>query len=178
MTKLSTRKLTFSGVFIAFGLLLPLITAQLPSVGSKLLPMHLPVLIAGFVCGWKYGLAVGIVVPVFRSILFGMPPMFPTAVAMAAELAFYGCISGLLYRMLPMGKMRIYTALIAAMVCGRIAWGAASLFLYGLNGVPFTWEIFAAGAFFNAVPGILIQLAAVPVIVIGLERAGVIQNVQ
>ena len=89
-------KLALAGLFIALGLVLPFFTGQIPSLGSKLLPMHIPVLLAGFVCGWPYGLAIGFIVPLLRSVLFGMPPMYPTAVAMAFELAVYGFATGFL----------------------------------------------------------------------------------
>lgn len=176
MKKLSIKNLVLSGLFIALGLLMPFLTAQIPSMGSKLLPMHLPVLVSGFVCGWQYGLIVGLVVPVFRSLMFGMPPMFPTAAAMAFELAVYGCMTGLMYKLLPKRDIFIYAALIVSMVCGRIAWGAASTFLYELSGTPFTWEIFMAGAFINAAPGIIIQIIIVPIIIIALRKAKVIEN--
>lgn len=176
MKKSSTRNLALAGLFIALGLLLPLLTAQHPALGSRFLPMHLPVLICGFVCGWKYGLAVGLLLPIFRSMLFGMPPMFPVAAAMSVELAVYGCVSGLAHWLLSKKIVNVYVALISAMLCGRIAWGAACLFLYGISGTPFTWGIFVAGAFFNAIPGILIQLIAVPLIVVSLERSGFIQH--
>ncbi|HQI17462.1 MAG TPA: ECF transporter S component [Bacillota bacterium] len=176
MERLSIKNLVLSGFFIAFGLVLPFLTSQIPSLGSKFLPMHLPVLIAGFVCGWQYGLIVGFIVPVFRSMLFGMPPMFPTAAAMAAELAVYGCMTGLMYKLLPKRDAYIYAALLISMICGRIAWGLAGVLLYGLGGTSFTWEVFMAGAFINAVPGIIIQLILIPIIIIALKRAKVMQN--
>ena len=55
--KTSTRKLTLSALFLALGLVLPLITGQIPQIGKMLLPMHIPVLLCGMVCGWPYGLA-------------------------------------------------------------------------------------------------------------------------
>ena len=78
--------------------------------------MHLPALLCGFMCGWPWGLAVGLISPLLRSVIFGMPPMFPTAVSMAFEMAVYGAVSGLLYRLLPKKKGYIYVSLIAAMV--------------------------------------------------------------
>jgi thiamine transporter ThiT len=174
MKKLSSRNLVLSGILIAFGLLLPFLTAQLPSMGSKFLPMHLPVLIAGFVCGWKYGLLVGFIVPLFRSLLFGMPPMFPTAIAMAVELGVYGCMTGLMYGLLPKRDIFIYVALITSMICGRIAWGASAVLLYGIGGAPFTWELFMAGAFLNSLPGIIVQIIIVPIIIVALRKAKVV----
>src|SRR5690606_3692640 len=104
----TTRKLVLAGLFIAIGLVLPFITGQIPEIGKQLLPMHIPVLIAGFVIGWKYGLVVGFIVPILRSLIFLMPPMFPTAVAMSFELAAYGCLTGLLYDKFPKENSYIY----------------------------------------------------------------------
>ncbi len=177
MKKISTKNLVLSGLFISLGLILPFLTAQVPSIGSKLLPMHLPVIICGFACGWQYGLVVGFIVPILRSILFGMPPMIPTALAMALELATYGCIAGVLFKLLPKKTEYIFMTLIASMICGRIVWGLVSLFLYGVGGTLFSWEMFIAGAFINALPGIVIQIVIIPMIVIALKKANYIQNV-
>ena len=166
----STKNLVLAGLFLALGLVLPFVTGQIPSIGNMLLPMHIPVLLAGFVCGWKYGLLVGFLVPLLRSVMFGMPPMFPIAIAMAFELATYGLVSGLLYKMFAKSKFRILIALIGAMIDGRIVWGIATYFLLGINGSQFTLEMFMAGAFINAIPGIIAQLILIPIIVSALER--------
>jgi len=176
MKKQLTKQVVLSGLFIAIALLLPFLTAQNPVLGRRLLPMHLPVLLCGFVCGWPYGLIVGLVSPVFRSLLFGMPPMFPTAVAMSFELAAYGCITGLLHRLLPKNNVNIFVSLISAMIGGRIVWGIVSVILYGLSKSTFTWQIFVTGAFIDAIPGIVLQIILIPIIVVALKRARVIDN--
>jgi len=176
MKKSMTKKLVLSGFFLALGLVLPFLTAQIPSVGSMFLPMHIPVILCGFVCGWPSGLAVGLILPVFRSLLFGMPPMFPTAVAMMFELAAYGLMTGLLYQLLPKKNISVYISLIISMIAGRIVWGTASLFLYGFAGTAFTWKVFMAGAFINAIPGIILQIVCIPLIVIALRKANLIKD--
>ncbi len=100
MKQNNTKKLVYSALFLALALVLPFLTGQIQTFGQMLAPMHLPVLLCGFVCGPVWGLAVGAVAPLLRSLLFGMPPMFPTAVAMAFELAAYGLFTGLFYRLL------------------------------------------------------------------------------
>ena len=112
-------KLTYSALYLAIALVLPFLTGQIPQIGSMLCPMHIPALLCGFVCGWPWGLAVGFISPLLRSVLFGMPDMFPTAVAMAFELAAYGAASGLLYRVLPKKIGSIYAALVLSMIAGR-----------------------------------------------------------
>lgn len=172
----SVRKLVFSGVFIGLGLVLPFLTGQIPSIGNKLLPMHIPVLIAGFVLGWKHGLIIGFIIPILRSLLFGMPPMFPIAIAMAFELGTYGFLTGLLYELFPKKNLFIYITLILSMIFGRIVWGAASFFLFGINSTAFTWEMFVAGAFVNAIIGMVIQIIIIPIIVASLKKGKLIIN--
>jgi thiamine transporter ThiT len=176
MKKLSTKKIVYSGLLLALGLVLPFLTVQIPSLGSKMLPMHIPVLLAGFICGWPYGLIIGFILPIFRSMLFVMPPMFPTAIAMAFELAAYGAVTGILFKIFPKKNVFIYISLIISMICGRIVWGVASIFLYRLSGSAFTWKIFMTRAIVNAVPGIIIQIVIIPIIVIALKKGSFIEN--
>ena len=176
MKKQSTRKLVFAALLLALGLVLPFLTAQIPQVGSMLLPMHLPVLLCGFVCGWPYGLLVGAVTPLLRSMLFGMPPPYPTAVAMAFELAAYGGIAGFLYnRSRWQCVVALYRALLAAMVGGRIVWAAVRVVMTGVASVPFTWQIFLTEALVNAIPGIILQLVFIPVLMVALDRTGMVR---
>ena len=163
------RKIVLAGLMIALAIILPFATGQIPQIGSMLLPMHIPVLLCGFICGWKYGLAVGFIVPLLRSMMFSMPPMM-TAIAMAFELAAYGAITGLLYKVLPGKKAKVYISLIAAMLVGRIVWGLVSLVIYGLTNAVFTWQIFIGGALLNAIPGIILQLIVVPALVLVIEK--------
>lgn len=171
-----TKKLTLSALFMALGIVLPFFTGQIKQIGNMLLPMHIPVLLCGFVCGAPYGLAVGFIVPLFRSLLFGRPELMPTAVAMAIELAAYGAMTGIMYAKLKGKKFGIYISLIVAMIAGRVIWGVASLVLYRILGNPFTWELFAAGAFLNAIPGIVIQLILIPAIIFALEKSNLLKD--
>ena len=176
MTSLQIRKMTYAALFLAIALVLPFITGQIPEIGKSLCPMHIPALLCGFLCGWSWGLAVGFIAPLLRSVVFGMPAMFPGAVAMAFELAVYGGLAGLLYRILPKKKMNIYIALIISMIAGRIVWGFVRLILAGLSGSSFTWALFLSGAITTAIPGIILQLVLIPVLVMALERAGLSLN--
>ena len=168
--KLTVKQLVLGALFLALGLILPFFTAQIPQIGSMLLPMHIPVLLCGFVCGGLVGLMVGAVTPLLRSVLFGMPPLFPTATAMAFELAAYGLLAGCFYRGLPAKTFWIYVDLLLAMVGGRAVWGMATMAIYASLGNPFTWEMFMAGAVFNAVPGIILQILIIPPIVCVMKR--------
>lgn len=96
MTLSKTRRITYSAIFISLALVLPFITVSIPQLGQALLPMHLPILLCGFICGWKEGGIIGFTAPILRSILFGIPPLFPVATAMAFELMAYGISAGIL----------------------------------------------------------------------------------
>ena len=108
LNSLQIRRLTYTALYLAIALILPFITGQIPEIGAMLSPMHIPVLLCGFMCGWPYGLAVGFIAPLLRSVLFGMPAMFPGAMSMAFELAVYGSMTGILYRLLPRKRGVIY----------------------------------------------------------------------
>lgn len=171
MNKLSVRRLTVSAMLLAIGMLLPFLTGQIQHIGNMLLPMHLPVFICGMVCGPLWGLAVGAILPVLRSAVFGMPVLMPAACAMAFELAAYGFVSGFLRSRLPKSLSMLYVSLVCAMLLGRVVWGAVSVPLYGFAAKSFSWQLFVANGFVNAVPGVILQLIAVPALVTALEKA-------
>ena len=167
------RKLTTAGLCLALCLVMPFLTGQIPEIGKRLSPMHIPVFLCGFLCGAPWGALVGLIAPVLRSVLFHMPTLYPDAVCMMFELAVYGLVSGFLYRKLPRHKLwSLYVALIGAMIAGRLVWGAVKWLLLGLGGTTFTLKMFLAGAIVNAVPGIILHLALVPALVYALEKAG------
>lgn len=163
--KMALRKSILAAMFLAIGLILPFITMQIPAIGKMLCPMHIPVLLCGYICGWPYGLLIGFITPLFRGVLFGMPALFPNAVCMAFELATYGMITGILSAKMEKDIRSLYISLITAMLCGRIVWGIVSAVVYASMGVGFTWKLFLMGGFINALPGILIQLIFIPSIV-------------
>ncbi len=175
MTEYS-RKMTYSALYLAIALVLPFLTGQIPEIGAALAPMHIPVLLCGFVCGWQWGMAVGLIAPLLRSALFAMPPLYPTAVAMTFELAAYGALAGILYRLLPRKTWSIYASLLLAMLGGRLVWGAARYALAGLSGSEFPLSAFLAGAVTGALPGIILHIVLIPALVMVLEKAGLTLN--
>lgn len=158
----TVKRMVLSALWLAIALLLPLLTGQIQQIGQMLCPMHLPVLLCGFTCGWPWGLAVGFVAPLLRSLIFGMPPLFPGAVAMAAELAVYGLLSGLLRKYFPKKLGWYYLELVIAMIAGRLVWGGVRFLLAGLSGTTFSLPMFWAGAVTSALPGIALQLVLLP----------------
>ena len=174
-TKQRIYDLVLAAMFLAIGLVLPFFTGQIPQIGNMLLPMHIPVLLCGLICGWQYGALVGFVCPLLRSALFMAPPM-PGAIGMAFELCAYGAIVGFLY-----GHSKwkcivsLYRSLIIAMIGGRVVWGVARVVMLGVAQVPFGWEMFVSGALLTAVPGIILQLVFVPALMVALDRTGLVR---
>jgi len=165
MTYTPNQRLALASFFMALGIVLPFLTGQIPEIGARLLPMHIPILLCGFFCGWKYGFGVGLITPIFRSLLFTTPPLYPVAVSMSFELAAFGLITGLLYALLPKKIGYIYVALVAAMIGGRAIAGIVNTVLYSTLNRPYSLQIFITASFVNALPGILLQLAIIPIIV-------------
>lgn len=163
-----------SALFLALAYVMPFLTGQIPEIGARLCPLHIPVLLCGFICGWQWGLAVGFIAPLFRSLTLGMPPFYPTALCMAFELAVYGAVAGLMHRKLPDKKPFIYASLLTSMLAGRIIWGLAMFVFTGINGGSFTVAAFAAGAFTNAIPGIILQIIVIPVIIMIIDNPKII----
>jgi len=164
-------KLVLASMFLALALVFPFLTGQVPQIGNMLCPMHLPVIMVGFLCGPIYGLVVGFIAPLLRFIIFGMPPIMPTGIAMSFELLTYGFVSGLLYEKLSKKKSNIYISLIIAMIAGRAIWGVSRVILYGLGKSAFGWQAFIAGAFTNAIPGIIVQIVLIPLLIMTFRKS-------
>lgn len=161
------RQLVTAALCVAMGLLLPSVFHLFGGAGPAFLPMHIPVLLCGLLCGWQYGALCGLVVPLLSSAMTGMPVLYPTGAAMCFELACYGCVSGVLYR-----KWHIYPSLVCAMLAGRAVSGCANAVFLGLGGKAYALSAFLSTAFVVAIPGIAIQLLCLPAIVKLLESAG------
>lgn len=164
------KKTILSGMMLALALVLPFLTGQVPAVGGMLCPMHLPVLLTGFICGPVFGAVTGFVSPLLRFALTGMPPMFPTGASMAFELAAYGLLSGLFFRLFPKRIPFYYLELILAMIGGRAVWGCARTLIAAVGSVEFSFSAFLSGAIVTAIPGIALQIALIPPIVAALKK--------
>jgi thiamine transporter ThiT len=167
---LNVKKLVLSALFLALALVLPFLTGQIPQVGSALLPMHLPVLLCGLICGGPWGLVVGFVAPLLRHVLFSMPPLM-TAIPMAFELAAYGLISGVVYARVKQNTAGTYFSLLSAMVLGRVVWGAVRALMTFMTATEFSFSLFISGALLTAIPGIILQLVLIPILMAALRSA-------
>ena len=167
--------LVLSAMFLAIALVLPFLTGQIKEFGNMLLPMHIPVMLCGLICGWQYGLVIGIIAPIMKSALFGMPVMFPSAISMALELATYGFVIGFLFSKAKWKCIKsLFRCLIISMVAGRIVWGISQFILLGLGDNSFTFSMFLSGAVIKATPGIILQLMLIPTIMLVLGKTHLI----
>ncbi len=159
-------ELTLAAMFLAMGLLLPLATGQLPQVNRFLLPMHIPVFLCALLVGWRYGLCVGAVLPMLRGALFGVPAIYPTAMAMTAELAVYGLVSGIIYGRGEKKRIgRLYISLTVAMVAGRAVRAVTEYILLSLSDKGFAAAAYISGALLPSLVGMVLQLILIPIVV-------------
>ncbi len=175
--KNQTVNLVMTGLCIAIGIVLPMAFHSVPNAGSVILPMHIPVLLCGLICGPIYGLAAGILTPALSSLLTQMPPMAYLP-SMLCELALYGLVAGLAIRLIQTksNAANVYLSLVAAMLCGRVIYGIVNALIFQAG--KYSMELWVTASFVTALPGIIIQLVAIPVLVLLLQKAGLIRNVQ
>lgn len=173
------QNMVLAAMFMAIGVILPSFTGGIPQIGNLLLPMHIPVMFCGLICGWQYGLIVGFITPLLRGAFFIYPIFYPNGLGMAFELATYGAVIGFLYaRFRKQNVAAVYISLITAMIAGRAVWGVVRVIMLGVGSTAFSWQMFIAGAFLNAIPGIILQLVLIPAVMTALNRAGVVRFVK
>lgn len=171
--KAVTKDLVMTAMFCALCIVLPMAFHAIPQGGMLFSPMHIPVLLAGMICGWQYGLAVGLVGPTLSALTTGMPPM-ATLPSMLVECAVYGAASGLLMKYVHTGHTYadMYISLVAAMIVGRIFGGASKALFFSQGGYAFaTW---ISAYFVKCLPGIALHLVLIPNVMFGLMKAHVI----
>lgn len=158
---MKTKKLVLSGFFIACGVILPMVFHMFSMGGSVFLPMHIPVLIAGYFLEPIYAAGVGVITPILSGFFTGMPPLVPVMPIMAFELCGYGLISGLVFSK----TNKVYLSLIIAMIVGRL-FAVLGAFVVSLTLVPQINPImYVVGGLTTAIPGMLIQLIFIPILI-------------
>ncbi len=167
-----TKALILAAVFMSMGMILPFFTSQIKEIGDTLLPMHIPVLFCGLVCGPLYGMVIGFLLPLLRGAVFSMPPIYPQGIWMAFELATYGFVVGFLYHRFSRKDVKaVYFSLISAQISGRIVWGIVKAMILGMSGNGFTIQAFIAGGILDALPGIILQLILIPTVMSVLNHS-------
>lgn len=164
---MKTKELVLSGLLLATGIILPMIFHMFGMTGPIALPMHIPVLIGGFLLTPQLALALGIITPIISGLLTGMPVMFPMAIIMAFELGIYGLTASLATRKFRLSPI---PSLIIAMITGRIVAGLTVAALVQLFGVKMNAIMFVKGAIVAGLPGIIIQLIFIPSLIYAINK--------
>lgn len=166
------RKMVLTSLFIAMGAVFPQIFHMF-QLGSVISPMHFPVLACGLLLGAYYGLACGIITPLITGMIFLRPPFFPTGIQMAIELGIYGLVCGLLnkkWKIIKNDTINVYFALIVAMILGRLASALVNT-IYYVNGLSDNnLSTYFNILFIVGLPGILLQIAIIPPIVVNVNK--------
>lgn len=170
----SIKRLTLTALCIALCVVLPMAFHIIPNAGSVLLPMHIPVLLCGLICGWQYGLLCGVLGPLVSSVLTSMPPA-AVLPGMMVECGMYGCVGGLMMDHVRTGSLYadLYISLPTAMLAGRVLSGIAKAMILAPGTSFAAW---AAASFVTALPGISVQLILIPSLIVALTRAGLIPS--
>jgi riboflavin transporter FmnP len=165
------RTVAQTGLFIALGILLPILFHQFGIAGRIFLPMHIPVFLAGALIGPASGFVVGAVCPALSFLLTGMPPALRLPL-MTLELPLYGLVFGFLTRRSGNSVALLVGALIVAQVVGRLGYGLGLLLFGRFLGFSFALKSYLAVAFVTGIFGILIQLVLIPTLVFMMRRHG------
>ena len=167
------KKTILTALCVALSIVLPLAFHSIPNAGSIFLPMHIPVLLCGLVCGPAHGLICGAAGPLLSGLFTGMPPA-PLLPGMTVELAVYGLLTGFFMRVVRTRKLYadLYVSLVPSMLAGRVISGVAKAWLFAPG--AYSMAAWAAASFVTALPGLVIQLLLLPAVVLALESAGLI----
>lgn len=168
MNKVQIRQMVMAALCLALGLVIPTIFHKV-GLGRHLLPMHLPVLLAGLWLGSTYGLIVGILCPLLSSLLTSMPPMH-MALVMAVELGAYGFFAGFFVNRFSKDWKGILAALVLSMLIGRLFYGVANWLMILSKGNSYSFKVFLASAFVKSIGGILLQLVVLPPLTVVLRK--------
>ena len=170
--KSKTQKMITAAILIALGVLLPQIFHLIggPGLGGTFLPMHIPVLLTGFIVGPFYGIIAGLMTPVLSSLMTGMPPVSPPILLlMMFELPIYGLVAGFLFER---KRKNVFISLISAMVLGRLSYGLGIIILSKIFMLNIPPAIGVGSAFISGLPGIALQIVLIPLTVKILEKRG------
>lgn len=166
MTSVSRKisvKTAIGGLFIAAGVLLPqLFHVFGAQAGRIMLPMHVFVFASGMLLGPVYGMITGVVTPFISFLITGMPAV-PQVLFMMFELAAYGLAAGL------SKKLNVFLSLFVSQVSGRAVY-ALIMYVFSVLGVPGGGAAAVWAAMITGLPGIALQYAAVPALVVFLRK--------
>lgn len=164
----NTKKLVLAAALIAIGLLLPSIFHfVVPGLANVLSPLHLPAFFGGFLLGGPWGLIVGALSPLLNSLLTGMPPMFPIAIAMMVEIGIYGLVSGWLIK--KVNIVNVLVCLVVAILFGRLGFVITLNSLLGVYN-PIVWMTGLYANIIAGIPAIILQCILIPLLIPSIKK--------
>jgi len=164
------RPIITSAVMAAFGITLPIVF-HMVGLGSKFLPMLLPILLNGFLSTLSWAMLTGALVPLASGLLTGMPPFYPPiALIMSVEGTIMAGTAAAVYRM---SRPRIWPALTIALIVDRTTSVTLLWFVAGKLGLPASAVSIAS--LLQGLPGVALQIVVVPLVVRALAaRKGIL----
>ncbi len=168
MRKRTTTELITASMLLTIGVLLPFIFHSLGFAGPIFLPMHIPILIGGYILAPELAFALGLITPLFSSITTGMPVIFPIGIIMMFELSFYGLTLSILTRKY---KKNTFFLLSLSMIVGRIVAAFTAFVLTLIFTIKLNPVIYIKGAIITGLPGIIIQLLIIPIIIQAIKKS-------
>ncbi len=154
-----TQQMTLSAMFMAFGVLFPMLFHGL-GLGSIFLPMFWPVAAAAFFLDAPLAIAVALLAPVLSSMITGMPPVSPPILqVMMAELFFLAAATSLFYTRTRWG---IFWPLLIGLLLSRIVLFLTVIALAPLLGLPPT--MFSVTMVVQGMPGVVAILILLPIV--------------
>ncbi len=163
----SARDISIGGLFGALGVAIPMLFHAV-GLGKAFLPMHLPILVCGFLVSLPAAFAVGVVTPIASSALTGMPPLIPTALLMTLELAALAVTAGICYRVL---RLPTVVSVILALISARVVGALELLALAPLMNLKACLTMYLTQSVLMSLPGLVLQLIAAPLVIAAINRA-------
>jgi niacin transporter len=159
----SIATISFTSVFVVLSVALPWFAHQFNLAGQVYLPMHFFVIFAGLLLGWRTGLIVGLFTPIISYAVSGMP-MLLVLPQITFEIALYGLVAGIVREKL---HLNLYWSLLIALVAGRIG---SLIGILAFNGMVHQPLASVLQSIKMGWPGLLIQLALIPLAVFAVKR--------
>lgn len=183
MTRTEIKSKGFSARTVATAALVCALSVLLPQIfhlvggkplGNAFLPMHLPVLLGGYLLNPAAAAICGMLSPILSFLLTGMPPI-PRLFFMILELGAYGFFTSLFAHKC---RLPVFLSLPLAMLAGRAVYFLSLVFALNILHLEISGMPSAVAALLSAVtagiPGIILQLVAVPALLMALRKAKVI----
>lgn len=155
---LSSRELSYCGLFGAAAMLLPVIF-HLFHLGHVFMPMYLPLVALAFFVTPLAAAATAFIVPLLSGAMTGMPPFYPpVAVFMALELSAMSAMIAFLSGRYP--TLNEFAILIPVLLAGRVFY-IGLIYVFSLF-IQLPAGFMAGLAFLKGWPGLLLLIAVVP----------------